>query len=280
MAGCTIILSESWLPADISRAVAAFGVTGISAVPAIWNDLLNAGINLNSAEHSSLRYVTVSGGDLPLERLLQLKNAIGDAGIFKTYGQSETFRSAALRPSEFADKPRSVGRIFASASVRIERADRTDANPNEAGEIVHSGLGTMLGYLDAESNQALHQIRTGDVGWLDEDGFLFVQGRRDTMLKIAGNRVYPSEIANQIATLPGIHEVEIIGEKDATGETQLVAFIVAANGAMDADEIRRALMQRLPSYMIPRQIVMLPQMPRTTSGKPDRVALKSQLTMI
>ena len=97
------------------------------------------------------------------------------------------------------------------------------------------------------------------------------------MLKIAGNRVYPNEISNQIATLPGIYEVEIIGEKDATGETQLVAFIVAANGKMSADEIRRALVQRLPSYMIPRRIVILPQMPRTPSGKPDRVALKSQL---
>ena len=123
-AGCTIVLSESWLPADISRAVTSFGVTGISAVPAIWNDLLNARIDLNLPEHRSLRYVTVSGGDLPLERLLQLKSAIGPAGIFKTYGQSETFRSAALRPSEFTDKPRSVGKeavLFLSENVRIER---------------------------------------------------------------------------------------------------------------------------------------------------------------
>lgn len=276
-AGCTIILSESWLPADISRAMAMFGVTGISAVPAIWNDLLNAGIKLNLPEHCSLRYVTVSGGDLPQERLQQLKNTIGPAGIFKTYGQSETFRSAALRSSEFADKSRSVGKPFATATVRIERPDGTPANPNEAGEIVHSGLGTMLGYLDAGRHERPTAIRTGDIGWLDEDGFLFVQGRRDAMLKVAGNRVYPGEIAEQICSLPGIHEAEIIGEKDANGETQLTAFVVASNGAFHPDEIRRSLVQRLPSYMIPRQIVILSQMPRTTSGKPDRVALQSQL---
>jgi acyl-coenzyme A synthetase/AMP-(fatty) acid ligase len=283
VAGCTIVLSESWLPADILRATQRFGVTGISAVPAIWNDLLSSGLQFRSL---TLRYVTVSGGDLPVDRLKQLKSAVGDAGIIKTYGQSETFRSAALLPEEFAQKPASVGRVFVGASVYIVRPDGSLAAPNEAGEIVHSGLGTMLGYLGGESpnfranhfhgpaDSAGRAVFTGDLGWLDEEGFLFVQGRRDSMLKIAGNRVYPQEIVNQLLLLPGVASAEIVADKDASGETQITAFLVPNSGAtLDQSALRRLIVQRLPSYMVPRQIIVVDELPRTASGKIDRLAL-------
>jgi acyl-coenzyme A synthetase/AMP-(fatty) acid ligase len=293
VAGCAIVASESWLPADIVRHTARFGVTGICAVPAIWNDLLNSPLRFNgSREHRSLRYVTVSGGDLPPIRLQQLQLAIGNAGIIKTYGQSETFRSSALLPADFAQKPHSVGKAFASARVYVVRPDGSRAAPNEPGEIVHTGIGTMLGYLDAQAGDdnlrqnpfrgqedpAAKAVFTGDIGWLDEDGFLFVQGRHDGMLKIAGNRVYPQEIARQLGSLPGVREVEIVGTRDAAGETAICAFVVPAHGAqLDPTGLRGQLMQLLPSYMVPKQIRVVPQIDRTESGKPDRPALIAQL---
>jgi acyl-CoA synthetase (AMP-forming)/AMP-acid ligase II len=297
VAGCAILLSESWLPADIVRLVAQFNMTGISGVPAIWNDLLNTGMRFDtSAEHRSLRYVTVSGGDLPPARLEALRVAVGSAGIIKTYGQSETFRSAALLPEEFSAKPRSVGKPFAGARVYIVRANGTLAAPNEPGEIVHTGLGTMLGYLDAdrenvnpdsnprpnpffsEIDRSRVAIFTGDTGWLDEEGFLYVQGREDAMLKVAGNRVYPKEIADQFAAFDDIAEVEVIGRKDTLGETRIYAFVVPRNeSSLDPADLRRRLIQRLPSYMVPQEIRIVPALPRTASGKPDRPALMAQL---
>ena len=284
-AGCTLVLSDSWLPADILRTTERFGVTGISAVPAIWNDLLNARLQFDASKHRSLRYITVSGGDLPLDRLKQLQNAIGDAGIIKTYGQSETFRSTALLPDEFAQKPESVGKAFPGGGS-ISSGPMERARTNEPGEIVHSGLGTMLKYLDGENpnlrsnpcygsnDPSTRAVFTGDIGWLDEDGFLFVQGRRDSMLKIAGNRVYPQEIISQLLLLPGIANAEIVAQKDAAGETQITAFVVAqVEATLDPNELRREIMRRLPSYMVPRQIVVLDELPRTASGKIDRLAL-------
>jgi acyl-coenzyme A synthetase/AMP-(fatty) acid ligase len=283
LAGCTIVLSDSWLPADIVRATARFGVTGISAVPAIWNDFLGSGLRFDSAK---LRYVTVSGGDLPVERLQQLKNVISNAGIIKTYGQSETFRSTALLPDEFAQKPASVGRAFGGACLYIVRDDGTRAAPNEPAEIVHTGLGTMLRYLDGDdSNLRANPFRgpddpneqaifTGDIGRLDEDGFLFIEGRRDAMLKIAGNRVYPQEITNQLLLIPGVAAAEIVAQKNALGETLITAFLVSQTGAsLDQTQLRREMVQRLPSYMVPREIVIVDELPRTASGKIDRMAL-------
>ena len=134
----------------------------------------------------------------------------------------------------------------------------------------------MLGYLDSDraapnlradpffgsSDSSPLAVFTGDIGWLDEDGFLFVQGRSDAMLKVAGNRVYPKEVADQIAAVPGVGEVEVIGQKDDRGETQILAFIVARGGETISDlELRRQLLKLLPSYMMPRQLFVLPRMP-------------------
>ncbi len=287
-AGCTLVLLDSWLPADILRVVAEFHVTGISAVPAIWTDMLNAGLAFQTnAAHSSLRYITVSGGDLSPAQLQLLPGMAPGVGIYKTYGQTETFRTTALRPEEFAAKPLSVGRPFGGVRIYIARDNQTLCGPGEEGEIVHAGLGTMLGYLDGRDEQnklrpnpwgnpchgpAEMAVFTGNLGHLDEDGYLFLRGRRDAMLKIAGNRIYPKEVADQLLTLNGVREAKVVGAKPPDGQPRLVAFVVAGGGADEAI-LRRALAARLPSYMLPQQVVLLSAIPRTANGKPDRPAL-------
>lgn len=291
-AGGTVVLSESWLPADMLRSVAHFSITGISGVPAVWNDLITSSLRFHrTAEHASLRYITVSGGDLPVDRLLALAGAVDGAAIYKTYGQSETFRSAALKPDEFAQRPGSVGRAFGDAKLYVIRPDGTAAGVNEPGEIVHAGPGTLLGYLDGPATclgpNLFHgpadpnsiAVFTGDTGYLDSGGYLFVVGREDSMLKIAGNRVYPKEITDQLLAIPGVAEAEVIGRKEATGETQLFAFVAAAPAAsLDPAAVRRMLMARVPSYMVPRSVTILDSLPKTANGKIDRPALIARLT--
>src|SRR5919197_565477 len=103
--GCSLVLLHSWLPADILDAVSERQVTGISAVPSIWSDFLNANLRFDTrGRHASLRYMTISGGDLSRENLDRLPATLDGVGIIKTYGQTETFRSAALLPPEFARK--------------------------------------------------------------------------------------------------------------------------------------------------------------------------------
>jgi acyl-CoA synthetase (AMP-forming)/AMP-acid ligase II len=291
VAGATLVILDSWLPADMLRAVAERRVTGISAVPSIWQDFLRSKLSFDrSGAHRSLRYITISGGDLQPSQLEVLPALGAGLQIFKTYGQAEVFRPTCLLPHEFASRRRSVGRTFGRSKVYIVRADGTRAAPGERGEVVATGLGVMRGYLDGadEENKlrdnpfrgpddpAPKAVFTGDIGHLDEDGYLFLFGRRDAMLKILANRVYPSEVAAELLALPGVVQAEVVGTTAGDAETRLVAFVVLAADAPTTDELRRRMASRVPAYMVPSAVVAKDNMPRTASGKTDLPALAAE----
>ena len=291
VAGATLVILDSWMPADILRAVAQRGVTGISAVPSIWLDFLKAGLRFDlTGVHRSLRYITVSGGDLDPSHLEALP-LLGDGlQIFKTYGQTEVFRPTCLRPGEFGTHMRSVGRPFGSSRVYVVRDDGSLAAPGERGEVVATGLGVMLGYLDgADEQQKLRDnpyrgpqdqgakaIYTGDIGHLDEDGYLYLLGRRDAMLKVMGNRVYPGEVAAQLLALPGVLQAEVVGVDRGDSGTRLFAFVVLAPDAAAPEDLRRQMASRVPAYMMPAALFTKDAIPRTVSGKPDYPALVAE----
>ena len=284
-AGCELVLLASWLPADVLAVSAAHGVTGISAVPSIWSDVLRAGMCFETAgAHASLRYLTLSGGDLGPKDLERLGAMAPGAGVFKTYGQTEAFRATSLRPDEFADRARSVGRALPGVHVYVVREDGALAAPGEEGEVVHTGAGTMLGYLglpdaaklrsnpfQSADDPATRAVFTGDRGSLDEAGYLRLTGRHDDMLKVAGNRVYPQEVAEAIREAGAAEAVEVVGGRTPEGEPRLVAFMVC-RGTTPPDErmLLRRLSTRLPSYMMPARAAFLAAVPRTPHGKPDR----------
>jgi acyl-CoA synthetase (AMP-forming)/AMP-acid ligase II len=293
-AGCEIVLLDSWLPRDILRTVAERSVTGISAVPSIWLDFMAAGLSFDASAggpHRSLRYITVSGGDMSARDLARLPSVAPGVGIFKTYGQTEDFRSCSLRPHEFTARPGSVGRPFAGVRVYIIREDGSPAAPGEIGEVVHTGLGVMAGYLggsaDAPGTQGKLRpnpfrgpddpspmaVFTGDLGRLDSEGYLFLTGRRDDMVKIHGNRVYPAEVREQLLAVEGVQMAEVVPLKGAD-RTRLAAAVVPVMGsALTAAQVRLRMSALAPSYMVPEVILIKNELPRTASGKPDRPAL-------
>lgn len=290
-AGCELVILDSWLPKDIMKTVEVRKVTGISAVPSIWLDFLNTGLKFDTqGAHASLRYLTVSGGDMSRHHHDKLPAIAQGVGIFKTYGQTEAFRATSLKPSEYAGRCTSVGRAFHGVKVYIVREDGTRADPKETGEVVHTGLGVMMGYLGGNDPQnklrsnpfagpddpAAKAIFTGDQGCVDEEGYLFLTGRRDDMLKIQGNRVYPGEVRDQLLTTPGVGLAEVIGVKHED-QTRLAAFVVAAGGAaLDDKAIRAHMTAHAPSYMVPELVVVKRELPRTASGKPDRPLLAAE----
>jgi len=286
--GAELVLLDSWLPADILSAVEQRRVTGIAAVPAIWQDMMQSGLRFDRrGRHAALRYVTISGGSLSRAHLERLPEVVDGADIFKTYGQTEAFRSTSLRPGDFARKLDSVGTPFPGVYVYVVRDDGTRCATGEAGEVVHTGLGTMLGYLGAAGHPdpndkvrpnpffgpddpSPHAVFTGDTGYLDADGHLHLKGRRDSMLKILGNRVYPQEVTAQVLSLPGIRDAVVVGVPRPDGQSALVAFLVpAADSEPTVGSLRKLLNARLPAYMVPREFVFVDRIPRTATGKAD-----------
>ncbi|HEY7531399.1 MAG TPA: AMP-binding protein, partial [Nitrospiraceae bacterium] len=260
-------------------------VTGISGVPSIWQDMINAGVRFdNDGRHASLRYITVSGGSLSTAYLRRLPRLVGSTQIFKTYGQTEAFRATSLRPEDYYNKLDSVGKPFPGVRVYVVREDGTRCAAGEVGEVVHTGLGMMMGYLgDMNSQTKLRPnpfygeddasplaVFTGDEGYLDDEGYLFLKGRRDTMFKVMGNRVYPQEITSQLMTIPGVREAAVAGLAQDDGQTVVVAFIAISQGVdLPAGAVRKLLRAKLPAFMVPKEIVFVDHVPRTANGKAD-----------
>lgn len=286
IAGACLVIEESWLPKDLVDTIAEQNVSGISGVPAVWRDLLASGLCLDrDGPHRSLRYLTISGGSLSVAEQGCLQDSVQGLAIFKTYGQTETFRSASLRPEELAERPGSVGRAYVGTRLLVLDDAAKACVPGQVGEVVHAGLGTMIGYLGELSSKEKvrtlpadlgggRAVFTGDYGYLDDEGYLFLKGRRDAMVKIAGHRVYPEEVADQLRVLDGLREAEVIALPEDAADPQLVAFAVSSDGTVStAAAVRRAAAQRLPAHMLPSDVVFLSKMPRLPNGKVDHLAL-------
>lgn len=287
LSGSCLVLQDSWLPNDIVRNAINESISGISGVPAVWRDMLA----LPDAESTAilagghLRYITISGGSLAPAEQQDLMDRLGGVEIFKTYGQTETFRSASARHADLAERPESVGRPWGGSEVLILDSNLEQCAPGEVGEIVHVGPGTMLGYV-GESG-AVDKLKrlpddlggraavfTGDYGFLDDDGYLHLKGRKDDMVKIAGNRVYLEEVAAQLRSLTDVQEAEVLSLGPKDGEPRIVAFLT---GAANEDDVRKAAAKCLPPYMMPTRFCMTQRIPRLPNGKPDRIALLDQV---
>lgn len=289
VSGARLVILDSWMPRDILNAVAAQGVTGVSGVPSIWRSLLNLRLPL---EKHSLRFLTVSGGDMAVKQLRELATLAEGVSVYKTYGQTESFRSTVLRPQHLQERTRSVGQAFGSARVYIVRPDGTPAQTGEQGEVVHTGLGVMLGYLNQpETNEKRRPnpffgpdddspfaIFTGDHGHLDEQGFLFLAGRQDDMVKVAGHRIHLAELASELGRIPGVLAVEAFALPVADADPVLAAFVQPDSQAAELTQEKLSIeaSRRLPTYMQPRWIQICSAFPLTASGKPDRQAMQAE----
>jgi acyl-coenzyme A synthetase/AMP-(fatty) acid ligase len=287
--GCTLVIIDSWLPADIVSHAGRLQVDGISSVPSMWLDLLASGLQF---EEPAPRYVTVSGGSLPAQQLAELAALLPNSEIIRTYGQTETCRTAIGFKTDADDQPTSVGRVYPGCHAYIvnERLERVPFGVE--GELLHSGDGVMLGYLDGNDqakripnpfkgqngDNAMFAIRTGDRASQDADGRIYLHGRADDLVKIKGNRVFLSEVLAEVMTLSTIADAQIV-TRERNGVTEIVLFVAPKDTEepIAARTLLKSLSSRLPNYMLPTAIEILQRLPRTSNGKPDRQRLLGML---
>jgi acyl-coenzyme A synthetase/AMP-(fatty) acid ligase len=138
----------------------------------------------------------------------------------------------------------------------------------------HSGTKLINNPFATTGDPAKTAVRTGDFGYVDEEGFLFVRGRKDEMIKIQDNRVYPDEIAAQAVLVGGVCGAEVVGFQTPEGVSKLAAFLrVDKSSPQTLAGIRAELRKKLPSYMVPSLIEMCEAYPKTSNGKTDRKGL-------
>ncbi len=289
--GAAVVLINHLFPRDIVKAVADEAITGLAAVPPLWIQLAQ----LPWPAACTLRYLTNSGGAMPLPTVAALRAALPQANLFLMYGLTEAFRSTYLPPLELDRRPDSMGRAIPNAEVMVVRPDGSRCDPDEAGELVHRGALVSLGYWNDPVKTAerfrpapgqdpalpLREIAvwSGDTVRQDADGFLYFIGRSDDMIKVSGYRISPTEIEEAVHASGLVAEVAAFGVPHPVLGHAIVVLAVAAD--LTAPVLLKECQRRLPAYMVPAHIELRQDaFPRNPNGKIDRNLLrKSYLTL-
>ncbi len=258
-------------------------VTGFSGVPSTFAMLLFRS-DLGSRRFRHLRYLTCAGGGLLPSHVERIREMLPDSELFLMYGQTEaTARLSTLMPDELDRKPGSIGRGIPGVTLRVLDDLGSDMPPHEVGEIVARGPNLMMGYWnDPEgTRQVLHSegLRTGDLAYRDEDGYLYIVGRKNDMIKSGAYRISPHEIEDVVLRYEDVAEVAVVGQADEIWGEVPVAFVVAANqsSTIDTDALMECCRRTLPRYKLPKRIHVVEMLPRTASGKIRRAELRALL---
>src|SRR5580700_6946324 len=291
MAGSTIVLINFVFAREVVQMLLKERITGLAGVPTLWSLLAQPNSTLQKQPLTNLRYITNTGGAMPQAVLKVLRQALPTTKIFLMYGLTEAFRSTYLPPEELDRRPTSMGKAIPDTEILVLKEDGKLCEPGEIGELVHRGPTVSLGYWNRPEDTA-RALRpnpvlspamgdcervcySGDLVKVDEEGFLYFVGRRDTMIKSSGFRISPTEIEEVFFQTGKLQGAAVIGIPDDTLGQVIKAFVVAKDGSpLDTQELLAICAERMPRYMVPKFIEVLSELPKTSSGKVDYPALR------
>ncbi|MCG2621225.1 AMP-binding protein [Arthrobacter sp. I2-34] len=289
IAGSESVLLPAAAPDSILQAVETYGVTHLCVVSTLLGLLIQE-YRRNPTDTTTLSMIQCGGSPIPDAHLREAARIFG-ASFVTLYGLSEAGGLVAnqiLTPAMIdagLDEQRllSAGTAVGGVEVAIRDLDTGEDLPaNADGEIVTRTTGGMSGYWNepaktAEVLSADGWLRTGDVGSLDEDGFLFIKSRVKDMIISGGENIYPAEIENVLVAHPGISAAAVVGVPHPKWGESPVAFITLHHGAVVTDEEAIAwCRERLASYKRPQAVFVADDLPRLGGGKVDRPALRAQ----
>jgi fatty-acyl-CoA synthase len=267
--GCAVVVRR-FDPARTLAVIEEQRVNSFFAVPTML-DAMAREPGFATRDLSALRTIGAAGAPVPLPTLhTWLARGVT---MQQAYGMTEAAPGATVLDSADAErKVGSAGKPVFFTDVRVVRPDGTEAGPDEVGEIVIQGPNVMAGYWK-EPEQTAAVVRdgwyhSGDVGSVDEEGFLYVRDRYKDMIISGGENIYPAEVESALLELEGVLEAAVIGVPDATwGEVGLAVIVQAAGGDPDPDEIRSRLRTRLAAFKVPRYVEFADELPKTATGK-------------
>ena len=278
--GCTMSLVPRFTPAAVLAAIQRDRATIFEGVPTMFADLLSCP-DLDGYDLSSLRVAISGGASIPAPVLDAFEDRFGLV-ILEGYGMTETASTTTFNPSADERRAYSVGKpIWGTQTQAWDNQGRPlPPGPEHVGEIVTRGLHVMKGYLhNPEATASTFTgdwLHTGDLGYFDQDGFLFIVSRKKELIIRGGYNVYPSEIENVLHAHPVIAEAAVIGIPDERLGEEVMAVVVL-RPAMDLlePELRSYCRERLAGYKCPRVFQFRSELPKNTLGK----VLKDELIL-
>ena len=283
--GSVVIDNRFTFPNVVLEAMRQHRVTGFAGVPSTFALLMHRSA-LETIELPDLRYVTQAGGAMPPTRVREWLERGPQVPFFVMYGATEaSARLTYLEPSRLREKLGSIGRPIPNVEIQVVKGDGTIAAGGEVGELVARGANISVGYWNNESETRDKfgplGYRTGDLGFVDADGYLFLVGRVHDMLKVGAHRVGAKEIEDVLTEFAGVHEVAVVGAPDDLMGEVPVAFVSLTNELVPDEAARDALLalcrSRLPAHKIPSRIVFRNDLPKLGAvGKIDKSRLRDE----
>ncbi len=279
--GATMVLERGFEPGRALRQIQHHGITMLSGVPTTYQ-LMADHPDWHTTDLSTLRKLTCGGSAVPTRIL----NAYEERGLAfsQGYGMTETSPGAtSLSPAMTRAKQGSVGLPHFFTAVRIADEDDNLVGTGHIGEIQVSGPNVFLGYHGLpEATEAAFTAdgwyRSGDLGYLDEDGYLYIADRAKDLIISGGENIYPAEVENAMSDVPGVASVAVIGVPDEQwGEVPWAIVTVSdAEAPMTTEAIRTVLDGRIARFKLPKNVLVVDELPRTASGKVKKAELRER----
>ena len=276
--GATAVLETSFaFPMQVIQGIQREAVTVLPGVPTIFATLLSIH-RKQPVAMPSVRRITNTAAHLPDDYVPGLLQMCPDALIYKMYGLTECKRVCYLEPELVQAKPSSVGRAIPGTEAFVLDDEGRRVAPGVTGVLYVRGPHVMIGYwnLPDETARMLvpgpypgeRMLCTHDFFRVDDDGLLYFVGRSDDIIKSRGEKVSPVEVENVLHAIPGVREAAVVGVPDELLGQAVRAFVVLDPGTeLSEREFRRHCMARLESYMVPRDVLFVEELPKTGSGK-------------
>ena len=276
--GGTLVINNRFLyPADVVNQMIDEKVTGFSGVPSTYAYLLNRSPLANCKDKlSSLRYCSQAGGHMALSIKQILRKALpSHTKIYIMYGATEaSARLTYLDPDAFDLKTESIGKPIPNVSICILDEKGNEVPINKEGELVASGPNIMKGYwkdpketVRVLSTKGYH---TGDIGYRDSDGFLFVKRRKDGLIKVGGHRINPTEIEDVLMATQQLIETVVVGIPDSLLGKKLIALAVPNDDDFTEKSLMEECTKSLPKHKCPGDLFFVRVLPKNANGKIDR----------
>lgn len=289
--GATVVLSNFVFARSVVSQLLAERITLLAGVPTIWAMLVQESSGLHEHDFPNLRCITNTGGAMPNSVLESLIARLPTTHIFLMYGLTEAFRSTYLPPAEVKRRPNSIGKAIPNTEIFVVSEDGQLCGPGEIGELVHRGPTVSMGYWGhKELNERTFRPHpflpqdeggtelvcySGDLVKMDEEGYLYFVGRRDTMIKSSGFRISPTEVEEALFSSGYVKNAAVIGVPDPILGQAVKAYVVPKNGnGTLVDALIDHCMAQIPRYMVPREVEILDELPINGNGKVDYPLLR------
>jgi acyl-CoA synthetase (AMP-forming)/AMP-acid ligase II len=260
----TVVLRRRFTPPDAVETLIRERCSALIAVPVMLQGLME----LPARDLPRLDVVAVSGSALPGGLATRFMDRYGDV-LYNLYGSTEASWASIATPADLRAAPGTAGRPPHGTRVAVLSPDGSPLPPGTPGRLFVGNEMLFEGYTDGAGKEVRDGLlATGDLGHVDADGRVFVDGREDDMIVSGGENVFPSEVENLLADLPGVREVAVIGVPDDAYGQRLAAYLVPHPGAtLDADAVRDHVRAHRARFCVPRDVVLLDALPRNATGK-------------